>query len=320
MEEARALLPVVQDYAAKEFPRLATGKEFREHTKRSFLHPRYGDLERLEVLLDEYAAAAVEYRKLCAVRDHGFTELQQLHEQHIEKLKLRDFQQRYCIEMAQWEPGLNLEQQALARLQNQALVDPWQAQILKDTIRHLFHRDDVPHLDRDAPFEQRQSGWREQQALEVLEQIEQTAAGKNAIAALRRAETLLHENASAGEWLAEVCEAGQPLPTLAQMQADLEETERQIKQIGDHLEKKRQHLTLHADHIRTSFTSTAARLTEVCKCFHQLRERHLADLVKRNEDGFLSRMYETIKSAEKLLVRAEAAHLVFDAPWRKPLL
>ena len=48
-----------------ELPDLGTGQEFREHTRRSILHPRYEDLKRMERLLDEYRTALHEYRKCC---------------------------------------------------------------------------------------------------------------------------------------------------------------------------------------------------------------------------------------------------------------
>ena len=314
MEEAPTLLPVNSHPAAVDFPELPGSQEFVDHTQRSFLHPRYEELKTLERLLSEYSAALAEYRKSCAVRAHGFTDVRELLVQYREHLKLRNFQRRYCVERARWEPGLTLEQQALVHLANQAAIDAHEAQIIRDTVHALFHHDRA--LSSDSSTEHLEAAQREEQALGILGWVEQVPAGRRAIEDLKRAATLLNDNASAGEWLAKVDEPGQPPVTLAEMQGLLSETQREIELIHDHLQKKRRHLIAYNEHVQEIRMKTAGRLMEVCSCFHKLRDEHFEDFVRRNKDGFLSRMYESIKHAENVGARGGYGTYGLDARLR----
>jgi chromosome segregation ATPase len=183
--EMVAFLPVVVRPAAEVLPELATGEEFRAHTRRSILHPRYNDLKKMERLLDEYKLSGNEYRELYAAHDHGCTALRELYKAYFEQLNLADLQR-------------------------------------------------------------------------------------------------------------------------AEMQADLAHTERRIRQLDDHLEKRRHDLMLHSDHVEGLFSITTTKLSEVCKWFRKLRDEHFEDLVRRNNDGFLSRLQAAIKNAEHLIARIES--------------
>jgi hypothetical protein len=297
---------VLEHSVARELPALVSGKEFREHTRRPLFRPRCEDLKRMERLLDDYAIAVKEHRQLCAVHEHGVAAVRELHEEYVEQLDLRDFQRQYCVEQARWEPGLELERQALKRLQGLAAVGPVQAQMLRQAVRTFLHREEVL-LDRAESFEPLHLIRQQETLLEVLERVEKVPAGRSAIADLKRAERLLRENAAAGEWLEQTAEIGQRLPTLAQMQEALAATEGQVKQMADRLEKKKHHLVHHSQHIESQFHSTTAKLAEVCECFHKLRSEHFDDLVGRHQDGFLLQMQAAVTHAEQLVARRAQA-------------
>ena len=305
MEVTQAFPPVLEPYTAEGFPRLATGDELREHTRTSFFQPPPPELCRLGELLDEYRLAADRFRKLSTVHAHGMTQLSDLYKDYREQLKRERFQRRYCAEMARWEPGCNLERKALACLQNQAFMSPEQLRIVRDAVMTVYHHHELS-LELAPALPQPRWLPSEATALQMLELAEEYPAGREAIASLRRAELLLSENAAAGEWLAQAREAGRPLPTLAQMQEQLEQTELWISQMHDRYQKMRRHLARYSDHVRDARTAAAAGLLEVCRFFHTLRDRHLQHLIERNKDGFLAKLQRSIRRAEEMFDRGRA--------------
>ena len=288
--------------AAVAFPDLPTGRELREHTQSFLLHLRDSRLQVLEGLLDDYKVSLEEYRKLCTVRDNGVTALRWLNEEYLEALQLREFQRRYCVERARWEPGLALEQQALRRLENQTSINPRDVELLRETIAAVCHRDEAPS-QLDTSFEKLQLRRREEQVLQILELTEEAPAGRSAIADLKRAEALLSENAAAGEWLARVRSERHSLPELAQMQAQLARTEERIEQIRDGRDKRSHHLRLHEEHIEAVRAATAARLVEVSRRLHELQDERFETLIRRDKEGVLSRLRESTRNVEALRAR-----------------
>jgi hypothetical protein len=291
--------------ATVAFPDLPTGREFREHTQSFLLYLRKSRLQALERLLDDYKVSLDEYRSLCTVRDHGATALQTLNDEYLEALQLREFQRRYCLERARWEPGLTLEQRALQRLTNQTAINPGDVELLRETIAAVCHPEAAPP-DFDTAFEKLQLRRKEEQVLQILELTEDATAGRSAIADLKRAEALLSENAAAGEWLARMRDEGHSLPELVQMQAQLSRTEERIEQLRDSREKRSHHLRLHAEHLETVCSATAARLVEVSKGLHEVQDEHFETLVKRDKEGLLWRLRESTRNVEALLARGGA--------------
>ena len=93
----------------------------------------------------------------------------------------------------------------------------------------------------------------------------------------------------------------QPLVSLEEMQQKLMQTEQLIGHMRDNLVSKRVELRLQAQHVKRQFSLTAAKLAAVCTCFHQLRGAHFDNLVRRNRDGFLSKLQQSIRNAEAMI-------------------
>jgi hypothetical protein len=284
------------------FPELPSGQDVRQHIQGFLVHIRDSRFQVLERLLDDYAASLKEYRKLCAVRDHGVSTLRRTNDEYLEALQQREFQRRYCLERARWEPGLALEQQAFIRLETQTSISPRDVELLREMVAAVCHRDKMP-LQLDTSFERLQLRRRQEQVLQILELTEEGPAGRSAIADLKRAEVLLSENAAAGEWLARACQEGRPQLELAQMQVELARTEERIEHLRDSREKRSHHLRLHEEHVEAVCATTAARLLEVSKQMHALQDQRFETLIRRDRDGLLEKLRESTRDVATLLTR-----------------
>jgi len=288
---------------AVEFPALPTGREFKEHVHGFLAHLRDSRLQGLEQALDGYNASLREYRDLCTVREHGLTGLMDLNDEYLEALQSREFQRRYCLERARWEPGLALEEQALQQLEHQTPINPRDVELLRQTIAAVYHRDETAE-PLDTAFEQLQLRRREEKVLRLLEQTDEAPAAASAIAALKRAEALLSENAASGAWLASVAAAGQPLPDLAHMQARLARTEQRIEQLRSSREKRALHLRQHERHIEAVYAAIAAKLLELSSRLHELQDEYFEKLIRRDREGLLARLRDSTRHAATLLARS----------------
>jgi hypothetical protein len=301
--------PMTAQSVAVEFPDLPTGREFKEHVHGFLSHLRDSRLQELEQQLDGYNASLQEYRSLCTVREHGLCGLLDLHDEYLEALQSREFQRRYCLERARWEPGLTLEKQALQQLEHQSAINPHDVELLRQTIAAVYHRDET-QVPLDTSFDKLQLRRREEKVLQLLERTQEAPAGVTAIAALKRAEALLSENAASGAWLASVAAAGQPLPDLAHMQAQLIRTEQRIEQLRASREKRALHLRRHEQHIESVYAAIAAKLLEVSSRLSELQDERLEKLIRRDKEGLLARLLVSTRHVATLLARSgfSAAH------------
>jgi hypothetical protein len=287
------------------FPDLPSGGEFKEHLHSFLLRRRERRLDELARCLDAYRASVREYRYLCTVRDHGVAELRSLHDEYLQSLERREFQRRYCLERARWEPGLRLENQALQRLENQTCISHDDVELLRETLATVCHRDEVAE-DFTTHFQALQLHRREEKVLRLLELTQEAPAGQRAIADLKRAEVLLHENAEAGRWLARVRAGGDLLPELAQMQHQLAETERRIEQLRLGRERRAEHLRRHEAHVESMRVSAAAHLVEVGRRLRELEGEPFERLVRRDKSGVLAKLRESNRDVELWLARGGA--------------